>query len=186
MTAYKVQQKGCRRNKKIAPAFDAGGGNSKKGSRWEISRNEERGLFAVADDQRKTLLDPGLDDVENSGILEVGAGVAMGEVAALLGPGLMDGASFTQAVIGEQNTGPIFSGFEGVFTLQKPMPDLPVADGEVPRHPIDIVSLDQQGRPGKPVAAVAGAVVAVHRIAGQGIVGRWLLILHQRKLLDSI
>lgn len=142
-------------------------------------------LFIIANRGiHKALLNPRLNDIHETRIFQVRTGVIVGKVAALLGPGLMNGTTLAHTIIGKQDTGAILPGFEGVFIFQEPFPHLTITDTKVPGQAIDIFSLDEQGCSWKTVTTICWAVIAEGFIAGQGIVSR--CIGHQRKLLDSI
>src|SRR5665647_828035 len=151
--------------------------------RTNNNRRARKWLFAAVDRKRETLLDPGLDDVHETRVLQVRTRFIVGKLAALLGSGLMNCTALAHTVIGKQDTGAVLPGFEGVFIFQEPFSDLAVTDLKVPGYPVDIFIPDEQGCSWKPVAAVSRTVIAVRFISGQGIVGR--CIEHQRKLLDS-
>jgi len=115
--------------------------------------------------------------------LKIGTGPAIGIVAALFRPGPMDGAPFTEPVIGEKDTGAVSTRFEGVLTLQVTSANFAVGNSEMPGQPVDIFGQDIEGSALKPVTAVSRAVMAVNRpLAGAvGTGGN-----HQRKSSDLI
>ena len=120
-----------------------------------------RCLFVVADRKRQPLFDPGLDDIEETRVFQVGTRCIVGKVAALLGPDRMNCTTFAEAVVGKQDAGSVIPGFKSVGIFQKPSPDLIVTDVKVSGQPGDICVPNGQGRSWKSIAAIAGARAAV-------------------------
>jgi hypothetical protein len=102
-------------------------------------------LFALTERFRKALLDQGLNNLHETRIFKIRARFIKGKITALLGPGLMNSATFAHTVIGEQDTGAVFPGFEGVFIFEKSFPDLTVTDAKVPGNPVDVFTHYEQG-----------------------------------------
>ena len=141
-------------------------------------------LTAVVVHAGEALFNPGLNDLKQAGIFQVGAGFVVGEIPALPGPGFMDGATLAHAIIRQEEAGAIRPGFEGVFILQETSADLAIADAEMPGQAVDVCSVEEKRGTGKPVTAISGAVVAVGLVAGQDVA--CTCICHQRKFLDSM
>jgi len=120
-----------------------------------------RCLFVVADRKCQPLFDPGLDDIEETRVFQVGTRCIVGKVAALPGPDRMNCTTFAEAVVGKQDAGSVFPGFKGVGIFQKPSPDFIVTDVKVSGQPGDICVPNGQGRSWKSIAAIAGARAAV-------------------------
>ena len=121
------------------------------------------------------LLHPWLDNIQQTRIFQIGTGLVIREIPALLRPGFMNGATPTHPIVGQQDAGTVVPGFEGVFILQKPLTDLAVTDAEMSGHPVNVLCPHKQCGTGETITAVAGAVVAVRFIAGQSIPGRVIL-----------
>jgi hypothetical protein len=147
-----VQQKRCRRNKKDALNRLVTGGTNFESTGASTERYGTSGccgkLPVVVVDQRKALFDTGLKESQKTRIFQIRAGLIVGEVAALQRPGRMDGASFAQTVIGEQDAAAVLSGFKGVLIFQKLHSDFAIADAEVEGHAIDIIVPEQQAGAG--------------------------------------
>jgi hypothetical protein len=105
-----------------------------------ISPRYERkeGLSGGIGGGQETLLDPRLDDLQESRILQIGTRFGIRKVLALLGPGFMDCTAFAHAIVGKQDTGTVLSGFKGVFIFKKTLSRLTVSDTEIAGNAVDI------------------------------------------------
>ena len=94
--------------------------------------------------------------------MQIGAGGKIGEVHALAGSCGVNGAAFAQGTVFKENTGAVFSGFEGVFSLHVFFADFTICNTEIPCHSIYIQSVNVKCGAFKFVTAVSRAVVAVN------------------------
>jgi hypothetical protein len=111
-------------------------------------------------------LNPGLDLLEEVLTLQIGTGLVIGKLAALTGPGQVDGAAPDHPVVAEEGAGTVFPALEGVFPFDIAFPHLAVADIEMPGQAVDVLGRDKKGRTGEPVTAVTGAEIAEDSVEG--------------------
>jgi len=109
----------------------------------------------------QSIFQPGLNLCQQVFPLKIGAGLAIGKAAALVGSGLVNGAPLAHPVRCQKNTGSVLSHPECIFILQVQASDLALGNPKVAGQPIDIHGREQEHGPLQTVTAVARAVIAV-------------------------
>jgi hypothetical protein len=126
----------------------------------------------------------GLNPAKQVITFQIGAGLIIGKITALFRPCLMDQTTFAHPVIGQKNTGTVFSGLKSVFSGKIPVTDLAVGNLKMTGDTIYINSHDIKACTVKPVTAVTGTIAAKRFIAGKRIF--FCVAAHGRNSLDCI